>query len=159
MITGVGKALGRGKATLWAVSLALVASILIGCDRELPPPSDPELREELGIPDDIPIHSILLSGRGDHTRVLPAYLEIRRGDLVQFRVMDRRVHQVSFVEVSLEPALAEFLEATGQLRLPPLTEQDARLVLTFEDAPEGVYPFIVEGYGETREGRIVLTGG
>ncbi len=137
----------------------LVGSMLVGCEGTLPPPSDPELREELGIADHIPIHQVLLSGRGDHTRVLPAYLEIRSGDIVQFRVMDRRVHQVRFVEESLALPHRDFLESTGQLRFPPLTEQDARLVLTFEGAPAGDYPFIVEGYGEPREGRIVITEG
>lgn len=137
-------------------TLPLVLGILVmswACE-PAPPPSDPELREALGIDDGVPIHEILLSGRGDRTRLLPAHVEIRSGDVVQFRVMDRRVHQVRFELEDAAPALRSFLVSSNQVAPPPLVERDARLVLDFTDAPEGRYPYVVEGYGEPVRGSI-----
>ncbi|MEX0935474.1 MAG: hypothetical protein WD013_01130 [Gemmatimonadota bacterium] len=118
------------------------------------PPSDPELRAELEIADDVRIHRIDLSGRGSETRVLPPEVEVRAGDVVQFVVLDYRVHLVRFVEEELRPAAMEFLTRTGQDRPPPLVERGARLVLSFEDAPAGWYPFRVEGSGAAVRGEI-----
>jgi plastocyanin len=148
----------RSRSHLWAVLLTLAVAPASGCLPDAPPPSDPELREALGIDDRTPIHQVLLSGRGDHTRVLPAHLEVGPGDVVQFRVMDRRVHRVRFPLDDLEPAPREFLQATDQYSPAPLVEQGARLVLTFEGAPPGVYLFWVEGYGDPVQGSIRVRG-
>jgi plastocyanin len=119
-----------------------------------PPPSDPELRAELGIPDEVVIHRVDLSGRGDLTRVLPAVTEAKPGDVVQFVVLDNRVHLLRFREELLQGARLDFLRTTTQDRPPPLVQRGARLVLTFEDAPEGTYYFQVEGNGAPVEGEI-----
>ncbi|MEX2532171.1 MAG: hypothetical protein WD960_15505 [Gemmatimonadota bacterium] len=137
-----------------AMALAAAATLLAACGPDVSPPADPELAEALGIEEGVPIHQILLSGRGDLTRVLPANLTIDAGDVVQFRVMDGRVHRVGFrVEEMAEEARA-FLERTGQASHPPLVEQDGRLVLDFSGAPPANYLFLVEGYGNSVDGRI-----
>lgn len=148
----------RARSHMWAALLALGMVPGAGCLPEAPPPSDPELREALGIDDRTPIHQVLLSGRGDRTRILPAHLEVGPGDVVQFRVMDRRVHRVRFPLEDLAPAAREFLEATDQHSPAPLVERDARLVLTFAGAPPGIYPFWVEGYGAPVQGSIRVRG-
>jgi plastocyanin len=111
---------------------------------------------ELGLDPETPIHSVLLSGRGDRTRVLPGHTTVKAGDLVQFRVMDGRVHLVRFQIDEMEVDAGRFLEGTGQSGFPPLTERDARLVVSFVDAPAGRYPFVVEGYGPPVSGSIMV---
>lgn len=140
-----------GRLTLAILGLLL----LTGCDRP-GPPSDPELRAELGIDHATPIHRITITGQADRTRLLPAYLEVATGDVVQFEVRDRRVHQVVFPEADLAEDVRSFLEATGQMAPPPLTSPEARLVLFFEGAPPGSYAFRVDGYAPSTSGRIVV---
>ncbi len=142
---------GHGPVLILALTLGIVGS---GCERADGPPSDPELRASLGIADHIPIHQVTLSGSGDRTRVFPAHLQVDRGDVVQFRVMDWRVHRVRFAVDEMDPDPSEFLRATGQASPAPLTELDARLVITFEGAPTGEYHFVVEGFGNPVEGSI-----
>jgi plastocyanin len=148
----------RSPAHRWSgiSALILLAWFSTGCEREPSIPSDPELRAELGIPDDVPIHRVDLSGRADETRVIPRNTSIRPGDLVQFVVLDRRVHLIRFDEGELPPDLWRFLVATSQDRPPPLVERGARLVLSFEEAPEGVYSFRVEGNGPAIPGEITV---
>ena len=121
------------------------------------PPSDPELREELGIPDEVPIHRINLSGRGDETRIVPSRIEIARGEIVQIVVVDRRTHLITFDVEGMEPALLAFLKETRQDRFPPLLEREARIVLSFEGAPPGRYTFIDEGNGPPTRGEILVS--
>ncbi|TVR64949.1 MAG: hypothetical protein EA422_05255 [Gemmatimonadales bacterium] len=138
--------------------LPLVAAgilLLGGCDRS-GPPSDPELRAELGLGDAASIHRITITGQADRTRLLPAYLEVVRGDVVQFEVRDRRVHQVIFPSDDLTGDVRSFLEGTGQMAPPPLTSPEVRLVLSFEGAPSGAYPFRVDGYAPSVSGRIMV---
>jgi plastocyanin len=116
--------------------------------------SDPELRAELGIPDDTPIHRVELSGLQAESRVVPRVVEARPGDVVQFVVMDNRVHLIRFLAEEIGPAELEFLRDTSQDRPPPLVERGARLVLTFEGAPPGSYPFSAEGNGSSARGEI-----
>jgi hypothetical protein len=136
----------------------LVACMAGGCEPPPPPPpSDPELRAELGIPDEVVIHRVDLSGRGDVTRVLPAVTEASPGDVVQFVVLDNRVHLLRFREDRIAGPRLEFLRETSQDRPPPLVERGARLVLTFEGAPEGSYFFQIEGNGAPVAGEIRVT--
>lgn len=132
----------------------LCVVVVVGCGVDRGPPSHPELRAELALGDDVVIHDILLSGRGDRSRLLPAYREVEVGDLVHFRVMDRRVHRIRFDLEGLPQGGRQFLQETAQAAPPPLTEQDARLILTFQGAPPGPYPFRIEGYGPPVEGVI-----
>jgi hypothetical protein len=139
--------------------LLVLLLLLLGaaaCLREPPPPTDPELAEALGLPSSTPIHRVTLSGRGEDTRVLPTLLRVRPGDLVQFVTVDRRVYAVRFDLDALAPEPLDFLRATGQEGSPPLAAEGARFVVSLEGAPEGSYPFRVEGYGPAVEGIILV---
>ncbi|MSR23464.1 MAG: hypothetical protein EXR92_07985 [Gemmatimonadetes bacterium] len=142
-------------STLPFFAAALVTiPLLVACEPERLPPSDPDLRAELAIPDDTPIHRVDLGGASSETSVIPRFLEVHPGDLVQFVVLDNRVHLVRFPEKGLGPTNLAFLRETSQDRPPPLVERGARLVLSFGGAPLGVYTFIVEGYGAPMRGEI-----
>ena len=135
--------------------LLLALGLAVSCSfQESPPPSDPKLRAELGIPADVRIHRVDLSSRREQAQVLPRQTEIRPGELVQFVVLDHRVHLVRFDTEELSAPALEFLRETGQDSPPPLLEQGARLVLSFEDAPAGSYPFLVDGNGTPVSGEI-----
>jgi hypothetical protein len=140
-----------------ARAAAILAALISGCMPEPLPPTDPELRAELGIPDIVPIHRIDLSGRADFTRVIPRLTEAGPGDVVQLVVLDHRVHLIRFREELLRPDQIEFLRVTSQARFPPLVEQGSRLVLSFEGAPTGDYSFQVEGNGPPVEAVIRVT--
>jgi len=133
--------------TLWALG---------GCEAELPapPPTDPDLRAELGIDDDVVIHRVDLTGREDEVRVVPRETVARPGDVVQVVALDHRVYLIAFAAAELGAAQAEFLRSTGQDSPAPLVERGSRLVLTFEDAPPGNYGFRVETAGLSAPGVI-----
>lgn len=141
----------------FARTAAILAALISGCMPEPLPPTDPELRAELGIPDAVPIHRIDLSGRADFIRVIPRLTEAGPGDVVQLVVLDHRVHLIRFREELLRPDQVEFLRVTSQARFPPLVEQGSRLVLSFEGAPAGDYSFQVEGNGPPVEAVIRVT--
>jgi hypothetical protein len=111
------------------------------------------LRAELGIADSVRIHRIDLSGRGDETRIVPTAIEIRTGEVVQMVVADRRPHLISFDE-GLDAPMRSFLEESGQTDFPPLLEQGAKIVLSFDGAPPGTYTFTDEGNGPPVSGVI-----
>lgn len=134
--------------------LILALLLIAGCEGPPAlPPSDPELRAELGIPDSVRIHRIDLSGRGDETRIVPPSIEIREGDVVQIVVADRRAHLIRFDE-GLSAPLRTFLDESGQTGFPPLLERGAKIVLSFDGAPPGTYSFIDEGSGPPVAGEI-----
>jgi hypothetical protein len=107
----------------------------------------------LGIPDHIPIHLIVLSGRGDQTRIVPRFVEVLQGEIVQIVVVDRRTHLIRFDE-RMDPHLRDFLVTSGQSSFPPLLERGAKIVLSFDGAPAGVYSFLDEGSGPAVSGEI-----
>jgi hypothetical protein len=142
-------------------ALHLLAGTLVllglhGCLREAPPPTDPELAEALGLPLGTPIHRVTLSSRGEGARVLPTAVRVQPGALVQFVAADRRVYAVRFRLDALAPEALEFIRTTGQEGSPPLGREGARFVVSLLGAPDGRYPFQVEGYGPTVEGEIVV---
>lgn len=142
-------------------ALHLLAGILVlvgspGCLREAPPPTDPELAEALGLPPGTPIHRVTLSSRGEGARVLPTAVRVQPGALVQFVAADRRVYAVRFRMDALAPDAHEFIRTTGQEGSPPLGQEGARFVVSLVGAPDGRYPFQVDGYGPTVDGEIVV---
>lgn len=92
-----------------------------------------------------------LQGR---VRILPPRIAAEPGDLVQLVAVDHGAHLVRFLLDEMEAEAAAFLRETGQDRPPPLTEREARLVLSFRDAPGGSYPFVVESGGFEGRGEI-----
>jgi hypothetical protein len=128
---------------------------LAGCEAEppAPPPTDPELRAELGIDDDVVIRRIDLTAE-DRVGIVPRETVARPGDVVQFVALDHRVYLIVFDAAGLGAAEGEFLRGTGQDSPAPLVERGARLVVTFADAPPGNYAFRVETGGSSAPGVI-----
>lgn len=158
---GIDRALPAGRPrivrplrTTGLIAVAIHCLGVAGCAPAPPPPSDPDLRVELGIPDNVAIHRVALVGQGDRTRVLPRELMIRSGDVVQFVSLDHRVYVVRFDETDPSAPTSTFLVDTEQDSPPPLVEEGARLVLTFGGAPTGTYAYRVEGNGGPVPGSI-----
>ena len=135
--------------------LLTLLGLVAACERP-DPRLRPEqlLRDSLGLGDDDRVHRVRLVSEGNRESPDPASLVIRPGDYVQFVSGDHRVHVVSFPPGGLAPPAAEFLRTTGQLSSPPLLVADARFVVTFADAPPGLYPFLVVGNGTQAPGTI-----
>ena len=127
------------------------------CGGDPPPPPfdmDAGLREELGIPVDIPIHRITLGGRGSRDRVIPLRTEARPGDVLHVLSADRRIQTFRFVSDGAPAGAMAFLERTGQVGSPPLADVGNAWIVSLEGAPEGEYPFVVEGHGEPVQGVV-----
>lgn len=116
---------------------------------------DSLLRTELGLSDGDRVHSIEVTG-GAREVLEPPEVHVPPGAWVQFVTTDWRVHAVRFVTDSLGPEGLAFLERTGQMGSPPLVDRDARFVVSFDEAPEGRYPFVAEGSGAPAYGVVVV---
>ncbi len=136
------------------VGLLLTSLVFTGCLRDPPPPEDPELAEELGLPSGTVFHRVHLAGSGSRTRVLPGAVSLEPGDWVQFIVEDHRVHAIRFLLDEMDSTTVEYLRRSEQTASPPLTQRGSRQVFSFVDAPEGLYPFVVEGYGDPVRGSL-----
>jgi plastocyanin len=150
------RARGSGRARSLVLLPFLLLALAAGCAPEAEPPSDPELREALGLDDTRVIHRITLGGRGSIEHVTPRRLEIEPGDIVQFAPVDRRVHTVVFGGAGLSADGAAFLDRTHQRASPPLMDIESRFVVHFENAPAGEYPFASTAHGEPVSGMIVV---
>jgi hypothetical protein len=128
------------------------------CEAELPAPAlpstDPELRAELGIDDEVPIHRIDLTGDEGEIRIVPRETAVRSGDVVQLVTLDHRVYLVAFDAAELGEGEWDFLRVTGQDSPAPLVARGSRLVFTFDEAPPGTYSFEVESSGAAASGVI-----
>lgn len=151
----------HGSRHLTLLRAAVVGAALLlgtGCRGGDPDPSlrpDSLLRAELGLSDADRVHRMSLRG-AETERVEPASVEVAEGEWVEFVSADWRVHAVRFEVDSLEAPARAFLEGSDQVASPPLVEPDQRFVLSFEGAPEGRYPFLVEGNGATARGVVVV---
>jgi len=113
------------------------------------------LRAELGLSDADRVHRMSLRG-GRAEVVEPNSVELAEGDWLEFVSADWRIHAVRFEVDSLEAPARAFLEGSDQVASPPLVELDQRFVVSFGGAPEGRYPFLVEGNGTTVRGVVVV---
>jgi len=142
----------------FVVSLWLAA--LAGCREEARAPAFPPdsvLRTELGLTDADEVHRVSITG-GDAETVDPAEVTVPSGAWVEFVSTDWWVHQVRFERDSLDAARLAFLVQSDQVGSPPLVDRDARFVVSFSDAPEGRYPYVVEGNGTSARGVVVVLG-
>ncbi|TVP43926.1 MAG: hypothetical protein EA350_12680 [Gemmatimonadales bacterium] len=155
---GAARRLGFRPGTVGGCMAGLALLVLSACSTEFPPPSDPELAEALGLPPRTPIYRFDLADRQGTVGLFPAQWEIADGGVVQFVTRDPRVYSVHFERGAMSADAWQFLEASGQESSPPLTSEGARFVLSFEDAPPGVYPFRVEGQSQTARGEIRVRG-
>ena len=136
--------------------MACVASSS-GCARQPDPDLRPDsvLRAELGLSDADQVYRIVIRG-GPQEELTPAQVELTDGAWLEFVSADWRVHEVRFEADSLSgPALA-FLTGSDQLASPPLVDRDARFVVSFAGAPEGRYPFVVDGNRAPSRGVVVV---
>jgi plastocyanin len=141
--------LGRSTRPTAALAVGLVLSLTAGvaCDAQA-------AREAfIGAPT---VHTVTLGGRGADEHVVPTRMIIRRGDLVQFTSVDRRIHTITFLLDELSPGGRAFLEETGQTRSPPLMERGTTFTVAFREAPLGFYPFVSEAHGAAVRGVIVV---
>jgi plastocyanin len=139
----------------WILAGALLVP-LSGCnpvDPDLMP--DQQLRAELGLTDHDRVYTVSIStGVGELAD--PGVLAIEAGVLVQFVSTDWFVHEVRFDLDAMALPAKDFLERTGQTASQPLLQEGSRMVLTFDEAPAGRYPYVLQGNRESGEGEIVV---
>jgi plastocyanin len=129
--------------------LLILSAILGGCGEsgDGVPDGTSESVQALGLPAGAQLHQITLGGRGAEEHVVPTRIEASPGDAVEFRTVDHRVHNVSFIADSLTLEVHAFLESTGQMASPPLVSRGSRFILRLQNAPSGRYLFRSEGHG------------
>jgi plastocyanin len=138
------------------LAAGLTCLALAGCDP--PDPSlqpDETLQVELGLTVRDEVHRVTLTG-GQFERADPAALSIGLGAHVEFVTADWLIHEVIFEEDSVPPEAWTFLTRTDQAASPPLIDRDTRYVVSFEEAPPGRYPYVLEGNGAPGRGVIVV---
>ena len=143
-------ALTLGVAAAWAFALPGCSG---GSDTSLRP--DSLLRAELGLTDADQVHRVAISGGLRETLSAPS-VEIAPGAWVEFVTLDWWVHEIRFEADSLPREARAFMERTDQVASQPLVTKDERFVLSFEGAPDGRYPFVVEGSGAPARGVVVV---
>lgn len=145
-----------------AAGLAAAATALSACRSEAPPElqPDPALRAALGLDEHDVVHVVQVRGRGVDEVAEPDRITVAPGEWVSFRGGDARGHVVRFDTLALGVDARAWLRDRDQLESPPLLTPLSRWVVSFQEAPPGGYPFVVEGGGATGGGRIdVRTGG
>jgi plastocyanin len=154
---GVHSRSARERARRVVLIAALVLP-LAGCGEQMgnPNPPDALLQDSLGLSADDRVHRVVMGTRDGAEFVDPVEVTLEPGGFVEFFAEDRRVRTVSFLADSLSSEQADFLRARGQDRSPPLLELESRYLVTFEDAPLGRYPFVVEGNARRIFGAVVV---
>lgn len=137
-------------------AVTLTCLLICGCvqaDPSLQP--DEVLQAELGLTTGDVVHRITLTG-GEIERADPAALSVEPGDVVEFVTTDWLIHEVIFEADSVGSTRWSFLNGTDQAASPPLINRDSRFVISFEGAPPGRYPYLLEGNGAMGRGVIVV---
>ena len=145
----------RGVRTLLP-TLLVVGLAACGPDAELRP--DQRLQDELGLSPRAEVHRISITG-GEQETVVPREVVVPDDAYVEFVTTDSWVHEVRFELDSLDGPARDFLEGTDQVASPPMVNADSRFVVLMADAPEGRYPFLVEGNGAPTRGVVVVSSG
>lgn len=92
------------------------------------------------------VHEIVIAGEAATDSIAPARVRARPGDALRFTTDDHRTHAMAFEADRLDPAIHAYLDATNQLRGPPLVNRGAAWVVLLEDAPAGRYPFLCRAH-------------
>lgn len=144
-------------ARLRVPSAAVVAYLLLAACQPPDPSLQPDetLQAELGLTTRDLVHRVTVTG-GQTERADPAALSIEPGAHVEFVTTDWLIHEVLFEPDSVGPEGWAFLARTDQTASPPLIDRDSRYVLSFEDAPPGRYPYLLEGNGAAGRGVIIV---
>lgn len=137
---------------------ATVAGCLVSaaCSPVNEHPPDELLRDSLGLGDGDVVRRVHLRAVEDQEVASPVQLRVEPGSHVEFVSTDRRVRWIRFELDSLDTAAADFLRAGSQQESAPLVNRESRFVVTFRDAPEGRYPYVVQGNGLPGRGAIVV---
>lgn len=153
---------GGAARTSWLRACVAGLAILVAgaCEPDVPIELRPDgvLRASLGLTDRDAVHIVQLRGRGVAEVAEPDELRIGPGAWVSFQGGDTRGHVVRFDTAALSPAARQWVRETDQIESPPLLTPASRWVISFDGAPEGIYPFAVEGSGAPGFGRIELRG-
>lgn len=117
---------------------------------------DTTLLDSLGIDSSRIVERVSLGGAREREHVVPPTVVVEPGTVVEFYIIDRRVHSITFMEDSLTLPALRFLEEKGQLSSPPLMERGSRFVVDFRGAPPGRYPYLSHGHGQSMWGVIIV---
>lgn len=136
----------------------LLALLAMACGRD----ETPESRALLELAEDtiqlergVALAEILVrSGATNAAAFEPDTIRIRTGDVVRFITADRHPHAITFDATQLAPVAEEFLRRTSQLRGPPLITEGSSWIVSFKDAPPGLYPFI--DLSQDRRGAVII---
>jgi plastocyanin len=144
-----------------AAILAAVVLLLPGCRADAPADLQPDsiLRSALGLTDRDVVHRVQVRSRGTREIAEPSRVTAEPGTWVSFQGGDARGHVVRFDTTAISATGVDWLRVTDQIESPPLLTPASRWVVSFLDAPEGFYPFVVEGGGETGSGGIEIRKG
>jgi len=135
------------------------AILMVGSCEPLPDPDtlpDDVLQAALGLTVADRVHRVTLTG-GASERADPVALSVEPGSYVEFVTADWLIHEVMFEADSIDARLWSFLRQTDQTASPPLINRESRYVLSFQGAPTGRYPYLIEGNGGAGHGVIIVT--
>jgi plastocyanin len=141
---------GPARCDPWRAGLLFLAVItaLNACEPQLPG-RGPEIELEDGavrLEPGARVHEILVRGTGPG-EFEPDSTGARPGDVIRFTAGDARTHALVFQTAETDFAVREFLDATDQLRGPPLISAGTAWIVSLADAPPGRYPFTCLTHG------------
>lgn len=146
----VGQRSGPARRDPWRAGLLFLAcATVLGACEPPAPGQGPELELEDGavrLEPGARVHEILVSG-GGAGEFEPASIRAHPGDVVRFTAGDARTHALVFRSAELAVAVREFLDASYQLRGPPLISPGTAWVVSLAEAPLGSYPFTCLTHG------------
>lgn len=90
--------------------------------------------------------------------VEPDSILVEAGDWVDFEMGDGSPRLVAFALDSMSSESRRFLETAGARSSPPLVAAGSHWVVSFQEAPPGRYPFLVQGAGAAARGVIFVPG-
>ena len=144
----------RGRGSLhWrrpGLFLALTAALsAVACNQDGAPPRDVVQLDDgqVELPEGSHRHDVRIEGVGAPSEIAPATTEARPGDAIAFNAADGVTHSIVFVAERLDSAQVRFLDASGQMRGPPLLTEGSSWVVSLADAPAGDYEFACALHG------------
>jgi plastocyanin len=123
-----------------ALVLALAACDRVALSEDEPPPILELAHDTIQLAAGVKLHEVRVE-RTDSGEFHPGTIDASTGDVVRFAAHDRGSHAIAFDGNRLDPAARSWLDATGQMRSPPLIAAGSTWIITLEDAPPGEYPF------------------
>lgn len=122
-------------------------------ESDLPP--DRRLQSQLGLDPRDRVHEVMVSASATGVPE-PRETVVLAGDYLQFVMADSWVHELVFESDSLSAEALAFMTDLDQMASPPMVSRGSRFVVSFVGAPEGRYPFRVEGGHAPAHGAIVV---